>query len=85
MLKFGLLILLINLFLKLILGIGLWKMAMNHKSGNTVEEGMQENQDNNDMLSQNHKEIISRKLGLPFSLIDLILDNCSIINLYSFK
>ena len=50
MLKFGLLILLINLFLKLILGIGLWKMAMNHKSGNTVEEGMQENQDNNDML-----------------------------------
>ena len=25
-------------------------MAMNHKSGNTVEEGMQENQDNNDML-----------------------------------
>ena len=50
MLKFGLLILLINLFLKLILGIGLWKMVMNHKSGNTVEEGMQENQDNNDML-----------------------------------
>ena len=32
MLKFGLLILLANIFLKLILGIGLWKMAMEFKS-----------------------------------------------------
>ena len=39
MLKFGLLILLINLFLKLILGVGLWKMAMNHKSENTIGGG----------------------------------------------
>ena len=50
MLKFGLLILLINLFLKLILGVGLWKMAMNHKSENSIGGVIQENQENNDML-----------------------------------
>lgn len=33
MLKFGLLFLLANLFLKLFIGIGLWKMAMEFKSG----------------------------------------------------
>ena len=33
MLKFGLLFLLANIFLKLFIGIGLWKMAMDFKSG----------------------------------------------------
>ena len=33
MLKFGLLFLLANIFLKLFIGIGLWKMAMEFKSG----------------------------------------------------
>ena len=32
--KFGLLLILANMFLKFILGIGLWKMAMDFKSGN---------------------------------------------------
>ena len=33
MLKLGLLLVLANLFLKLFIGIGLWKMAMENKSG----------------------------------------------------
>ncbi len=33
MLKFGLLFLLANCFLKLFLGIGIWKMAMENKAG----------------------------------------------------
>lgn len=33
MLKFGLLLVLINIFLKLFVGIGLWKMGMEFKSG----------------------------------------------------
>ena len=33
MLKFGLLLVLSNLLLKLFIGIGLWKMAMEFKSG----------------------------------------------------
>lgn len=33
MLKFGLLLVLANIFLKLFIGIGLWKMAMEFKSG----------------------------------------------------
>ena len=33
MLKFGLLLVLANIFLKLFIGIGLWKMGMEYKSG----------------------------------------------------
>ena len=33
MLKFGLLLVLANIFLKLLIGIGLWKMGMEFKSG----------------------------------------------------
>ena len=33
MLKFGLLLVLANLFLKLFLGVGIWKMAMEGKTG----------------------------------------------------
>jgi hypothetical protein len=33
MLKLGLLLVLANIFLKLFIGIGLWKMAMENKSG----------------------------------------------------
>ena len=33
MLKLGLLLVLSNIFLKLFIGIGLWKMAMDNKSG----------------------------------------------------
>lgn len=32
--KFGLLLILANIFLKLFLGIGLWKMALDFKTGN---------------------------------------------------
>ena len=31
--KFGLLLILANIFLKLVLGVGLWKMAMDFKNG----------------------------------------------------
>ena len=37
MLKFGLLIILLNIFLKLVLGIGLWKMAMDSKMNYSAE------------------------------------------------
>ena len=36
MLKFGLLLILINIFLKIVIGIGLWKQAMEFKSGNEM-------------------------------------------------
>ena len=52
MLKFGLLILLANIFLKLILGIGLWKMAMETKSNAVMEEVIQENIENNDIMRE---------------------------------
>ena len=52
MLKFGLLILLANIFLKLILGIGLWKMAMETKSNAVMEEVSQENIENNDIMRE---------------------------------
>ena len=52
MLKFGLLILLANIFLKLILGIGLWKMAMETKANNAMEEVIQENMENNDIMRE---------------------------------
>ena len=32
--KFGLLLILANIFLKLVLGVGLWKIAMDFKNGN---------------------------------------------------
>ena len=50
MLKFGLLILLANIFLKLILGIGLWKMAMETKANTAMEEVIQDNIENNDIM-----------------------------------
>ena len=31
--KFGLLLILANIFLKIVLGVGLWKMAMDFKNG----------------------------------------------------
>ena len=52
MLKFWLLILLANIFLKLILGIGLWKMAMETKSNAVMEEVIQENIENNDIMRE---------------------------------
>ena len=52
MLKFGLLILLANIFLKLILGIGLWKMAMETKSNAVMEEVIKENIENNDIMRE---------------------------------
>ena len=52
MLKFGLLILLANIFLKLILGIGLWKMAMETKSNSVMEEVIHENIENNDIMRE---------------------------------
>ena len=42
--KFGLLILLINICLKLIVGIGLWKLAMKNKS--------QVNLENNEIINE---------------------------------
>ena len=52
MLKFGLLILLANIFLKLILGIGLWKMAMETKANTAMEEVIQDNIENNDIMRE---------------------------------
>ena len=52
MLKLGLLLVLANVFLKLFIGIGLWKMAMENKSGgvkssvNYVEEQIGEGDPN---------------------------------------
>ena len=64
MLKFGLLILLANIFLKLILGIGLWKMAMETKSNAVMEEVIQENIENNDIMrEENTGRIFPNEVG----------------------
>ena len=44
MLKLGLLLVLANIFLKLFIGIGLWKMAMENKSGVKSSVGYDEEQ-----------------------------------------
>ena len=38
--KFGLLLVLANIFLKLFFGIGLWKMAMEYKSGFGIKSSL---------------------------------------------
>ena len=64
MLKFGLLILLANIFLKLILGIGLWKMAMETKANTAMEEVIQENMENNDIMrEENTGRIFPNEVG----------------------
>ena len=64
MLKFGLLILLANIFLKLILGIGLWKMAMETKSNAVMEKVIQENIENNDIMrEENTGRIYPNEVG----------------------
>ena len=64
MLKFGLLILLANIFLKLILGIGLWKMAMETKANTTMEEVIQDNIENNDIMrEENTGRIFPNEVG----------------------
>ena len=40
MLKFGLLFILANVFLKLFIGIGIWRMAMENKSGRGVKSSL---------------------------------------------
>ena len=40
MLKFGLLIIIANAFLKLFIGIGIWRMAMENKSGPGVKSSL---------------------------------------------
>lgn len=51
MLKFGLLFLLANIFLKLFVGIGIWKMALENKPGfnmeNSANYGGEANEDEN--------------------------------------
>ena len=64
MLKFGLLILLANIFLKLILGIGLWKMAMETKANTAMEEVIQDNIENNDIMrEENTGRIFPNEIG----------------------
>ena len=64
MLKFGLLILLANIFLKLILGIGLWKMAMETKANTAMEEVIQDNIENNDIMGEeNTGRIFPNEVG----------------------
>ena len=64
MLKFGLLILLANIFLKLILGIGLWKMAMETKANTAMEEVIQDNMENNDIMrEENTGRIYPNEVG----------------------
>ena len=64
MLKFGLLILLANIFLKLILGIGLWKMAMETKANTAMEGFNQENMENNDIMrDENTGRIFPNEVG----------------------
>lgn len=45
MLKFGLLIVLANIFLKIVIGIGLWKMAMEFKSGEGINSSEKYNEE----------------------------------------
>ena len=71
MLKFGLLILLANIFLKLILGIGLWKMAMETKSNAVMEEVIQENIENNDIMREENTGRIFPNEGGEGNNIDL--------------
>jgi hypothetical protein len=40
MLKFGLLFIIANVFLKLFIGIGIWRMAMENKSGHGVKSSL---------------------------------------------
>lgn len=64
MLKFGLLVLLANIFLKLILGIGLWKMAMETKANTAMEEVIQDNIENNDIMrEENTGRIFPNEVG----------------------
>ena len=64
MLKFGLLILLANISLKLILGIGLWKMAMETKANTAMEEVIQDNIENNDIMrEENTGRIFPNEVG----------------------
>jgi hypothetical protein len=64
MLKFGLLILLANIFLKLILGIWLWKMAMETKANTAMEEVIQDNIENNDIMrEENTGRIFPNEVG----------------------
>ncbi len=44
MLKFGLLLVLANLFLKMFIGIGLWKIAMEFKKGLKSSQNYEEEQ-----------------------------------------
>ena len=60
MLKFGLLFLLANVFLKLFVGVGIWKMAMENKPGFKMESsanyGGEQNEDENQNYSQNDRQ-----------------------------
>ena len=40
MLKFGLLFILVNVFLKLFIGVGIWRMAMDNKSNQGVKSSL---------------------------------------------
>ena len=40
MLKFGLLFILVNVFLKLFIGVGIWKIAMENKSNQGVKSSL---------------------------------------------
>ena len=40
MLKFGLLFILVNVFLKFFIGVGIWKMAMENKSNQGVKSSL---------------------------------------------
>ena len=53
MLKFGLLLVLANIFLKLFIGIGLWKMAMDNKSRLLQSSNQMEGEDQNYVGDQN--------------------------------
>ena len=61
MLKFGLLLVLANLFLKVFIGIGLWKMGMEFKAGMKSSVNYNEEQigegDPNILRGQNNFEI----------------------------
>jgi hypothetical protein len=60
LLKFGLLFVLANVFLKLFVGIGIWKMALENKPGFKMESsanyGGEQNEDENQNYSQNDRQ-----------------------------
>ena len=59
MLKFGLLLVLANLCLKLLIGIGLWKMAMEFKNSNErIKESVKYNEEN---IEEGDPEILRGK------------------------